>query len=68
MWEAAEEVDTPLKAVAAGFGMTVNLQPLVKVAEAHPRTRIWLKLRTTRPPEVGRPKFISGRKREKSTT
>ncbi len=33
-----------------------------------PRTRTSLKFRTTRPPEVGRPKLNCGRKREKSST
>ena len=32
--------------------------------EGYPRMEISLKLRTTRPPEVKRPKLICGRKRE----
>ena len=34
----------------------------------YPRMEMSLKLRTTRPPEVKRPKLICGRKREKSST
>jgi hypothetical protein len=36
--------------------------------DRHPRTRIWLKLKITCPPEVGRPKLICGRNREKKRT
>src|SRR5579883_1269398 len=37
-------------------------------AARYPRTRIWLKLKMTRPPDVGRPKLNCGRNREKKST